>query len=151
RNERCYQAASNDLSYKSKPRRPPRGRRLDPIVRQGRSFLQAEMLAQFSKGAALGTSLFSVSDASQKRRDGSTLLRSVANRCLAGDYRTEAVLDICPQQDYLPSVPATVHLFSKGGGKMSKRPPRPQGFPWLIPYLIVKDADAAIEFYQKAF
>ena len=34
---------------------------------------------------------------------------------------------------------------------MSKRPPRPQGCPWLIPYLVVKDADAAIEFYQKAF
>ena len=34
---------------------------------------------------------------------------------------------------------------------MSKRPPRPQGYPWLIPYLVVKDADAAIEFYQKAF
>lgn len=34
---------------------------------------------------------------------------------------------------------------------MSKRPPRPQGYPWLIPYFVVKDADAALEFYQKAF
>lgn len=34
---------------------------------------------------------------------------------------------------------------------MSKRPPKQQGYPWLIPYLIVKDADAAIAFYQKAF
>ena len=34
---------------------------------------------------------------------------------------------------------------------MSKRPPRQEGYPWLIPYLIVKDADAALAFYQKAF
>jgi PhnB protein len=34
---------------------------------------------------------------------------------------------------------------------MSKRPPKQQGYPWLIPYLVVKDADAAIAFYQKAF
>jgi hypothetical protein len=34
---------------------------------------------------------------------------------------------------------------------MSQRPPRPQGCPWLTPYLVVRDADAAIEFYQKAF
>jgi uncharacterized glyoxalase superfamily protein PhnB len=34
---------------------------------------------------------------------------------------------------------------------MSKRPPRPAGFPWLSPYLTVTDADAAIAFYQRAF
>lgn len=34
---------------------------------------------------------------------------------------------------------------------MSKRPSRPQGYPSLIPYLVVKDADAALAFYQKAF
>ncbi len=34
---------------------------------------------------------------------------------------------------------------------MSKRPARPQSYPWLSPYLTVKDADAAIDFYQKAF
>jgi PhnB protein len=34
---------------------------------------------------------------------------------------------------------------------MSKRPPRPQGSPWLTPYLTVRDADAALEFYQRAF
>jgi uncharacterized glyoxalase superfamily protein PhnB len=34
---------------------------------------------------------------------------------------------------------------------MSKRPPRPSGYPWLTPYLTVRDADAAIDFYQRAF
>lgn len=34
---------------------------------------------------------------------------------------------------------------------MTKRPARQQGYPWLIPYLTVKDADAALVFYQKAF
>jgi PhnB protein len=34
---------------------------------------------------------------------------------------------------------------------MSKRPPRPAGYPWLTPYLVVSDADAAIDFYQRAF
>ena len=34
---------------------------------------------------------------------------------------------------------------------MSKRPPRPQGYPWLSPYFVVTDAEAAIAFYQKAF
>jgi uncharacterized glyoxalase superfamily protein PhnB len=34
---------------------------------------------------------------------------------------------------------------------MSKRPPRQEGYPWLIPYLVVKDADAALAFYAKAF
>ncbi len=34
---------------------------------------------------------------------------------------------------------------------MSKRPARPCGAPWLSPYLVVKDADAAIDFYQRAF
>ena len=34
---------------------------------------------------------------------------------------------------------------------MSKRPPRPAGTPWLTPYLTVRDADAAIDFYCRAF
>lgn len=34
---------------------------------------------------------------------------------------------------------------------MSKRPPKPAGFSWVTPYLIVKDADAALAFYEKAF
>lgn len=34
---------------------------------------------------------------------------------------------------------------------MAKRPPRPSNMPWLSPYLIVRDADAAAAFYQKAF
>jgi PhnB protein len=34
---------------------------------------------------------------------------------------------------------------------MSKRPPRPQGSPWMMPYLTVKDADATLDFYQRAF
>src|SRR5579884_3082123 len=34
---------------------------------------------------------------------------------------------------------------------MSKRPAKQQGYPWLIPYLIVKDTDAALAFYQQAF
>src|SRR5262245_60584389 len=34
---------------------------------------------------------------------------------------------------------------------MPKRPPRPPMTPWLIPYLLVKDADAALDFYQRAF
>lgn len=28
---------------------------------------------------------------------------------------------------------------------------RPAGMPWLIPYLIVADADQALDFYEKAF
>src|SRR6266849_5886681 len=34
---------------------------------------------------------------------------------------------------------------------MSKRPAKPADFPWVTPYLTVKDADAALAFYQKAF
>src|SRR5690242_15939740 len=34
---------------------------------------------------------------------------------------------------------------------MSKRSPCPPGYPWLVPYFVVKDAEAAIAFYQKAF
>ena len=30
-------------------------------------------------------------------------------------------------------------------------PPRPAGVPWLTPYLTVRDARAAIEFFQAAF
>lgn len=34
---------------------------------------------------------------------------------------------------------------------MSKRSPRPAGSPWLSPYLTVRDADQASDFYQRAF
>jgi PhnB protein len=34
---------------------------------------------------------------------------------------------------------------------MSQRPPRPAGMPWLSPYLVVQNADAARDFYQRAF
>jgi PhnB protein len=34
---------------------------------------------------------------------------------------------------------------------MSKRSPCPPDYPWLIPYLVVKDGEAAIAFYEKAF
>jgi uncharacterized glyoxalase superfamily protein PhnB len=34
---------------------------------------------------------------------------------------------------------------------MSKRPARQPGTPWLSPYLTVRDADAALDFYQRAF
>src|SRR5262249_48707204 len=28
---------------------------------------------------------------------------------------------------------------------------KPEGSPWLVPYLVVKDADAALDFYARAF
>lgn len=34
---------------------------------------------------------------------------------------------------------------------MSQRPARAAGMPWLSPYLSVQDADAALDFYQRAF
>ncbi len=34
---------------------------------------------------------------------------------------------------------------------MSKRPAKPPHFAWLSPYLTVKDADKALDFYQRAF
>jgi PhnB protein len=34
---------------------------------------------------------------------------------------------------------------------MSKRPPKPEEYPWIMPFLTVKDPDAALAFYQKAF
>src|SRR5262245_28664644 len=34
---------------------------------------------------------------------------------------------------------------------MSKRPAKPADMSWVTPYLIVKDADAALAFYKKAF
>ncbi len=34
---------------------------------------------------------------------------------------------------------------------MSKRPYKPEGIPGLFPYLTVRDAEKAIEFYEKAF
>jgi uncharacterized glyoxalase superfamily protein PhnB len=34
---------------------------------------------------------------------------------------------------------------------MSKRPAKPSGTPWLSPYLTVKDSDATLDFYQRAF
>jgi PhnB protein len=34
---------------------------------------------------------------------------------------------------------------------MAKRPSKPAGYSWVIPYLVVTDADAALDFYQRAF
>jgi uncharacterized glyoxalase superfamily protein PhnB len=34
---------------------------------------------------------------------------------------------------------------------VKKRPPRPTGYPWLIPYLKVRDAAAMMDFYERAF
>jgi PhnB protein len=34
---------------------------------------------------------------------------------------------------------------------MAQRPPKPDNMPWLTPCLTVKDADAAVDFYRKAF
>ena len=34
---------------------------------------------------------------------------------------------------------------------MSKRPAKPADYPWIVPFLTVRDADAALAFYQKAF
>lgn len=34
---------------------------------------------------------------------------------------------------------------------MAQRPARPAGMAWLAPYLTVKDASAAIDFYTRAF
>ncbi|MGQ0636878.1 MAG: VOC family protein [Planctomycetaceae bacterium] len=34
---------------------------------------------------------------------------------------------------------------------MADRPSKPADMPWLSPYLTVKDADAALAFYQRAF
>ncbi|MGW8257557.1 MAG: VOC family protein [Thermoguttaceae bacterium] len=34
---------------------------------------------------------------------------------------------------------------------MSNRPAKPDNMPWLTPCLTVKDADAAVAFYEKAF
>ena len=34
---------------------------------------------------------------------------------------------------------------------MSKRPAKPAEMPWVTPFLTVRDADAALAFYQKAF
>jgi PhnB protein len=34
---------------------------------------------------------------------------------------------------------------------MSKRPPLQPGYSWMSPYLLVKDADASLDFYAKAF
>ena len=34
---------------------------------------------------------------------------------------------------------------------MAKRPAKPANMPWMAPALTVKDADAAVAFYQKAF
>jgi uncharacterized glyoxalase superfamily protein PhnB len=34
---------------------------------------------------------------------------------------------------------------------MSKRPAKPDDYPWIVPFLTVKDADGALAFYQKAF
>jgi PhnB protein len=34
---------------------------------------------------------------------------------------------------------------------MNARPAKPENMPWLTPCLTVKDVDASVEFYQKAF
>jgi uncharacterized glyoxalase superfamily protein PhnB len=34
---------------------------------------------------------------------------------------------------------------------MSAPTGRPAGMPWVTPYLTVKDADAALAFYERAF
>jgi PhnB protein len=34
---------------------------------------------------------------------------------------------------------------------MAKRPAKPANMPWIVPALTVKDADAAVAFYEKAF
>jgi uncharacterized glyoxalase superfamily protein PhnB len=34
---------------------------------------------------------------------------------------------------------------------MAEESGRPAGMPWVSPYLVVKDAEAALEFYQRAF
>ena len=34
---------------------------------------------------------------------------------------------------------------------MANRPAKPANMPWMLPALTVKDADAAVAFYQKAF
>jgi uncharacterized glyoxalase superfamily protein PhnB len=34
---------------------------------------------------------------------------------------------------------------------MAQESGRPAGYPWISPYLTVKDAGAALEFYQRAF
>src|SRR5262245_17554324 len=34
---------------------------------------------------------------------------------------------------------------------MHSRSPKPEGYSWMIPYLTVRDADRAIEFYEEAF
>jgi uncharacterized glyoxalase superfamily protein PhnB len=34
---------------------------------------------------------------------------------------------------------------------MAKRPAKPAGMSWVAPYLCVRDADRAIDFYQRAF
>src|SRR5207237_10483896 len=38
-----------------------------------------------------------------------------------------------------------------GASTMAKRPAKPDNQSWLSPYLVVKDADAALAFYEKAF
>src|SRR6266511_594355 len=40
---------------------------------------------------------------------------------------------------------------ARGGVPVSKRPARPPMTPWLMPFLTVRDAQAALDFYQRAF
>src|SRR5581483_4523615 len=35
--------------------------------------------------------------------------------------------------------------------KAARDPALPEGSPWVIPYLAVKDANASLDFYKKAF
>jgi PhnB protein len=34
---------------------------------------------------------------------------------------------------------------------MPKRPFKPEGIPALLPYMTVKNAEASVDFYEKAF
>ncbi len=34
---------------------------------------------------------------------------------------------------------------------MNKQDPRPKNMPWLMPYLVVKNAEETLAFYEKAF
>jgi PhnB protein len=59
-------------------------------------------------------------------------------------------IDICTHAIYRLCIPA-LKSPERRLSTMSKRPPRPAGTPWLSPYLTVKNADNAIDFYQRAF
>src|SRR5262245_12053602 len=47
-------------------------------------------------------------------------------------------------------LPSFFSMSQPGGSAMSKQARSPN-MPWLSPYLTVKDADQALDFYQRAF